>query len=242
MGEGSAADRIVTDPANKATGYGKDAAANPAARALGENPTYPEAEVALATYMNLLAEARLDRNPPPWVQRARKLWLQLAAEQDTTLASVLIADLGWFSRTAYALTKRPGIRDLPTVFAAWTNSAILVLVAENLFVDDPDEAKRDAVAKTLLRHEAKHVVQFRQEGGPPPTYWAMCWFESVAYAETAAELAELDSDYDLSENAAFFVERYGKLYESDSAHRQAMIDRELLPATAGPTPASLYVP
>jgi len=172
MGDGSRTDRIVTAPAKKATGYGKQAAATTAEVALGE-----VAEAvwnAIIDHVGLRAAAR-DAPAPLWVGAARNLWVGLA-RTEPSLKPVVIADLAWYAGFASALAAKPAIAELDGLYGAWTNSSTLVLVSNQIFGLGPE------VARILLRHEAQHVISFRANGDRPPvSYAAMATFERDAY-------------------------------------------------------------
>jgi hypothetical protein len=74
-------------------------------------------------------------------------------------------------------------------FVAWTNSSKDVYV--NLLPlraaqQDPDTGPKNARAAALVsvRHEIYHVIQFKNNGGPPKSFKDMITFESEAYSKT----------------------------------------------------------
>jgi hypothetical protein len=174
----------VTAPADKATGYGIAAAANVAARALGEAAT--EATQAIADLLNQLKVAVRTSPQPKYVTDARKIWDGFAAG-DPLLSRVDIADLRWYAGYASALASKPAIADLADMgYEAWTNSSTLVLVGEELFAAGSNAPQ---LPEIFLRHEAVHIRQFKAAGDrPPDSYFEMVTFEVEAYTATVLAL------------------------------------------------------
>lgn len=253
MGDPTRSRRIL-EPGDAAIAYGLAAAANMLAEALGQAPVIPENQVdptlnLADLYLRLMAASEKESH----VVRARALWLQLTKE-DPSLISVSVMDLVWWTKNVpKAFPGKPAIADIGG-YEAWTNSSSLVLVAPSLFVPGiKDQELADEVAKILLRHEAKHVDQFRKMGDRPPgSYQLMASFEAQAYAKTSTEMGELAKKKQAwSDLANDFATQMGKnatdlgddmKKSPDAEVRKAMVDRKLLPKSAPPLPAGLYVP
>lgn len=242
MANGSGEDPVVGAPAAKATQYGVIAASQPAARALfSVPPVVVEAAVIIAETAKFLDSIETASPATPWVIAARQNWKVLQA-QDPGLPNVVIADLHWYSTNGYRATKKAAVRDLWAAgFDAWTNSSSLVLVSKKLG-DKYDTAPQ--VAEILLKHEAEHVAEFLQYGRPS-TYLKMAKLEARAYANTRDELDAAgfyDAGEAIGKAVTFFEGRLARTAEPDSNHRDAMIAEGYLPASAGASTSSLYIP
>jgi len=245
MGDGR--DRIVTAPANKATGYGI-AAASAVGRALGE------AGDAIGTDLQQLNAGLEELVVEDWVLDARALWAQLA-NGDPAVSKVTLLNLDWWAPRAAKASGKPVIAELTRMgYAAWTNSSSLVLVEPSLM------AGTDVLAKILLSHEMLHVRQFRSIGDrPPQTYWDMAYFEQNAYVPAfnsldalvrAGETQYTDARDEIKELVTFFSgiagSPKGKVSEAEIlkaylGHTYLGKRDPLLPHGSGPTPDSLYV-
>lgn len=253
MGDPTRRQRIL-EPGDTAIAYGLAAAANMLAKALGQAPVIPESQVEPTLNLaDLVLRLMAASEKESHVVRARALWLQLTKE-DPSLISVSVMDLVWWTKNVpKALPAKPAIADIGG-YDAWTNSSTLVLVAPSLFdkgIQDQDLG--DEVAKILLRHEAKHVDQFRKTGDRPPgSYQLMAFLESQAYAKTSTELGELANQKQAwNAVASQFATQLGEVAigfgddmkkSPDAEVRKAIVNRGLLPKSAPPLPAGLYVP
>lgn len=253
MGDPTRSGRILA-PADAAIAYGVAAAANVLAMALGQTPVIPVKQIEpVLDLADLLIRAMAGSEGEEHVTRARSLWLELTKE-DPSLVSVAVMDLQWWTANVpKTYPSKKGIADLG-IFDAWTNSSTLVLVSPSLFkVDDNDLA--NALAKVLLRHESKHVKQFRDAGDrPPATYRQMADYEGKAYGQTASEFKALGQQNPSWTNAAdsassqvqAMATNFAKWALSpdltDQQIRDKIIEKTYLPKTAPRLPAGLYVP
>ena len=185
--------------------------------------------------------------------RARTLWQQLTKE-NPSLVSVGVMDLvSWTKIVPQSFPNKPAVADIGG-YDAWTNSSTLVLVAPSLFNKGiQDKALTDEVAKILLRHEAKHVDQFRTTGDRPPgSYQVMAVFEAQAYAQTKDELDKLAGQNaawkDVATQFASTIKGVADDFAAymtkspDSAVRDAMVGKDYIPKSSPLNPAGLYVP
>ena len=140
--------------------------------------------------------------PHSHVQRARALWLVLAASRpEARLHMILLGDLATFAHSGRSTN--PGFQQLADDpepgFFAWTNSGREVLASPRLFdfadgVEGVRAAFVNALVLRLLAHEAEHVRQFRDTGSPPTSYRRTTGdFEVKAYSATRDQIAEATS-------------------------------------------------
>jgi hypothetical protein len=253
MGDPTRSERILA-PADAVIAYGVAAAANLVARALGQTPVIPEKQIEpLLDLADFLLRAMAGSEGKEYVTRARSLWLELTKE-DPSLVSVAVMDLNWW--TANVPKTYPSKKAIAGIgiFDAWTNSSTLVLVSPSLFEGD-DKDLANAIAKVLLRHESKHVKQFRDAGDrPPATYRQMADYEGKAYGQTAREFKDLGQQNASWKDAAdqAFTEFQGAASDfakwalstdlTDLQIRDEIIKKKYLPEAAPPLPAALYVP
>lgn len=266
MGEGTR-DRVVTGPAAKATGYGVLASLGSVGQILGEAiedvSRVVQAVAGLVDFWNRAHAAPV----PDHVAFARRLWLSDVVPRNKLFAPVLLLDVEWFAKEAYALTKNAALADLADAdFAAWTNSSTSILVYPG-FGKESDLAPVDVeLRKVFLRHESQHVLDFLLNGDRPPlSYHEMAVFETKAYTATMVDMdalatakPELAGDSGFGETKAAFAfllkwfsgaAALAATPETDRRIRQGMIDWKdakgthspLLPASAGPDPMNLYL-
>lgn len=252
MGDETPLDKVVFGPALKVTAYGIAASLGPALRALGA--LYEAAaEAGKATVGDLLQRATTESADLDHIRRSTAIWGELTREEDPSLASVVLIDMGWWTKNVPKTfpVKKPV--EKIGMYDAWTNSSTHVIVAESVFASSEDVDIGDEVAKILLRHESKHVVQFRGTGDrPPATYRLMADYEARAYSASAVETEKLLAQNpswapDLTRVIAEFKKVAANMAEAstkskESEVRQAMIDFKRLPGDAPATPADLYVP
>ena len=266
MGEGTR-DRVVTRPAAKATGYGVIASLGSVGQILGEAieevTRVVQAVAGLVDFWHRAHAAPV----PDHVAFARRLWLSDVVPRNTLFAPVLLLDVEWFAKEAYALTKNSALLDLAdTEFAMWTNSSTSILVYPG-FGKESDLAPFDVeLRKVLLRHESQHVLDFLLNGDRPPlSYHEMAVFETKAYTSTLVDLDALATatptlagDRGFIETRAAFAfllkwfstaAAMPAVPETERRIRQGMIDWKdqngthspLLPASAGTDPMNLYL-
>ena len=253
MGDPTRSQRIL-EPADAVIAYGIAAAANILAKALGQAEVIPEKQIdPTLTLADLFLRLMAASEKQAHVQRAKALWQDLA-KADPSLASVAVMDLQWWTDNApKSFPNKPAIADIGG-YDAWTNSSTLVLVAPSLFnPGGQDKELQDEIAKVLLRHEAKHVDQFRKQGDRPPgSYQMMAVFESQAYAQTRDELSNLANQKagwkDIATQFADAMKTVAEEFTADmkltpdSEVLKGIIGHDHLPKTAPPSPAALYIP
>ena len=266
MGDGTR-DRVVTGPAAKATGYGVLASLGSVGQILGEAieevTRVVQAVAGLVDFWNRAHAAPV----PAHVAFARRLWLSDVVPRNKLFAPVLLLDVEWFAKEAYALTKNSAFMDLAdTEFAMWTNSSTTILVYPG-FGQASDLSPLDVeIRKILLGHESQHVLDFLLNGDRPPlSYHEMAVFETKAYTATLVDLDALatakpalagDSGFVETRAAFAFLQKWfagaaalPAVPETERRIRQGMIDWKdqkgthspLLPASAGPDPMNLYL-
>ncbi len=261
MGDPSRSERIL-GPGTEAIAYGLAAMANTLAQVLAE-PVVPVKNIDDIAYVDLVLRARqaaddAANDKSHYVARARVLWQQLKAS-DPSLASVSILDLAVETRKPHASSQRSlplGICSPPITPRGRNRarSSVWLRAYSQLKVQPKDE-----VAKILLRHEAKHVAQFRDTNHdqPPASYHAMAFFELQAYSQTHTELVNLEAEHpDWRDSLApykegikglvdFFSGQLQKNTDSaagNKAIRDAMVASEMLPKSADVSPSNLYLP
>jgi len=253
MGDPTRSQRILA-PADTVIAYGIAAVANAIAQALGQAPVIPDKSIEPAlNVVDLMLRLMAESEKKAHVLRARALWLKMT-KADPSLVSVSVMDLEWWvANVPKAYPSKKPIGDIGG-YDAWTNSSTLVLVAPSLFdkkIQDQDLANE--VATVLLRHEAKHVDQFRKTGDKPPaSYQVMADFEAQAYGQTSDEFDKLATQKaawnaiatqfadDMSDLADDFAADM-KL-TPDSKVREEMVKHGHIPGSAPTQPADLYMP
>ena len=198
--------------------------------------------------------------PHSHVQRARALWLVLAASRpEARLHTVLLGDLATFAHSGRSTN--PGFQQLADDpepgFFAWTNSGREVLVSPRLFdfadgVEGVRAAFVNALVLRLLAHEAEHVRQFRDTGSPPTSYRMMGDFEVKAYSATRDQIAQLPPSGKAEEELleAWSVgldDTIAAAAKARDAKTEAealgvFTEHNLLPPDAALPPRTLYVP
>lgn len=119
---------------------------------------------------------------PEFVETARAEWKTLLPElpRRNLMRNVTIE---WLLDHPYAELRSFDI-------GAWTNSQ------SEIYVQQPPSDKRDGAKKeraywrAVLYHEALHVEQFADNGGPPDTYTKMMDHEVEAYGDTSRWLRD----------------------------------------------------
>ncbi|MBA3310830.1 MAG: hypothetical protein H0U28_12410 [Nocardioidaceae bacterium] len=234
-------ERVVEDPATRATTYGDTAVQQGVRVAQGGKPkAAPKKAPAAPT-------------EPAHVLKARALW-KAAFGKDAQLANVRIGDLKAHSDRNRA--KRPDVGKLHGVeYQAWTNSSRDVYVNTTLVMLS-GTTMPDWYPEAFLRHEAIHVRQFAATADAVPTYLAMIKAEASAYAETVrwldgvtwlpAEKATYDAVYDALEVVVTGFTDRSKVTATELEHKAWMVTEKYLPehtpsAEPVPRPLSLYV-
>lgn len=234
-------ERVVEDPAGRATAYG-DAAVQQGVRVAQGGPKPPPKKKAPAAPTD-----------PPHVRTARRLW-QAALGKEPRFANVRIGDLKAHSDRHRA--KRPDVGKLAGAgFSAWTNSARDIYVAPSLLTLE-GVPMPDWYAEMLLRHEAEHVEQFARVKDEVPTYSEMLKAEAEAHTKALAWLdtvnplpAELKRYDKASDTVAALATLFGDRHAvqaTELEHRTWMVEDvgalpEHQPVGDPPRPRSLYV-
>lgn len=235
-------ERVVDDPATRATSYG-DAAVQQGVRVATGGKKAP-------------AKPKVPAAPtePEHVRRARTIWTRVFGKTPG-LSAVHLADLKTHSDKHRA--QRPDVGKLHgTGFQAWTNSRREVYVNTTLIALG-GKAMPDWYPEALLRHEAIHVEQFARASDRVPTYQEMVTFEASAYAQTVAFLdgvspapadtATFDAIYDSFEAIVTKFTAQAALTAATQLEHKVWMEKEgyLPPHTASaeaqPRPLSLYV-
>lgn len=193
---------------------------------------------------------RQPQKPPKWVSDAQAE-LGTMFPQDKLLGNVVIKDYADLNAT---------LQTAP--FAAWTQSKTEIFVRDLSSQADPKNPKTAAwpalTLRYVLRHEAEHVRQFDQRGGPPSTWLAMLELEREAYTNDLAWLGgaegkRLVPDAKLRENLRKGVQKNlsdikglisstAKLkgQPREAKLRAGMIGKDLIPSGAPADPQALY--
>lgn len=177
------------------------------------NETSAVLSIAPGTGPGSSAAARLPASADPLIVRAQTLLDQGLTAEGRSTARTKVRDLHQFcaavtkelraftptSGTAVAAHHPHRIEWFNSIlprepWAAWTNAASLVLLNTRLpltraLFGPKASGEQATVATVLMRHEAKHVGQFIDYGGPPLFYQVMADAEKDAYAQSAQELA-----------------------------------------------------
>lgn len=165
-----AGNRAVTQPANKALGYG-DKATGQATR-VAQAPRRKKRPRAKVPPHVVLAQQECANLPDTITMTlgGKKVTRSLKALK----RSVRVADLADYAKVSPAVVK--------VGFAAWTSSGSCIWVSNT--VTDAD------AMRAVMYHEMLHIVQFRANGGAPPSsHGEMVRFECDAYTDTADWLA-----------------------------------------------------
>jgi hypothetical protein len=239
-------DAVVTTPAQKATDYVQ---------------AVIDYSLAVTGTAERVGAVLVQPGRPKHVIMADILWGVLSVkEAHLRIANVRLGDLGRFATAAFRISKEPAVGQLgsdPPGFFAWTNSTHQVLVSHRMFEWANGTAVTASflsqVVTILLRHEAKHVQQFRDNGGnPPASYGDMGEFEVDAYGETLDELRGLatsnDDEVQLKEGFVDSLEtvtiptaKKARDAGDEFTALQEFIAAELLPPKAKMPPKTLYV-
>ena len=116
-------------------------------------------------------------NPPPppkWLQDAQAI-VDDMAKTDKLLGHVVLKKYSDLNKT---------LRNFD--FGAWTNSQTEIFIKEAVPAganrkDKKVQAQAEMFIRYELQHEANHIHQFAQAGGPPKTWQRMLEFEQEAY-------------------------------------------------------------
>lgn len=157
---------------------GDRAVEEPAVRVLGGRSITEYGRVAARAPAKALTAAfkALDDFEPAFVDRARTAWSDLLSELPRThlMRNVTFEWLLWHPY--------PPMRTFDV--QAWTNAATDVYLADPGPHVDGEPFDEAAWWRTILYHEAVHVRQFANAGGPPDTYTRMMAYEIEAYENT----------------------------------------------------------
>lgn len=189
--------------------------------------------------------------PPKWLQDAQAIVNDMA-KTDKLLGHVVLRKYSDLNKTLRSFE-----------YGAWTNSAT------EIFIKDPFPADVDRTDKTVqaqaemfvrfeLQHEANHVHQFAQAGGPPKTWQRMLEFEREAYTNDLKFLRgpgkQVISDADVLASIAEQVQTnlkdvnalldgIAKLKKGQNVERHLwteMKKRKLIPSGSDLDPTKLY--
>jgi hypothetical protein len=184
---------------------------------------------------------------PQWVKDAQAVF----TKEFPTLKGVVIKNFADLNKTLQQ-----------SHFAGWTQSKTEIYIKDPSKPADPKEpapskAQQAMFVRYILEHEAEHVRQFINPGGPPTKWEQMLLFEKAAYEKdrlwlkgAGANIITDEGVFDTIEEAAdknvmditAMLDAAKTLTGAarEKALYQAMMSKKLIPAGADPDPAKLY--